>query len=152
MTSFRCLFFISPLVVLCVFFFFFSSRRRHTRCALVTGVQTCALPISRLAAAPSGRRHLSPDGAMHRNYGLGGFRRDASRWVPQAVWNGPPGLCWGVKIMRTGVIAKNMGRTRLFHDDCRQVPVNVHSLETSTRVSLGGKDSRGWVDDHTRDG
>src|SRR3546814_527775 len=34
------------------FFFFFSSRRRHTRCALVTGVQTCALPIlSRLAIA-----------------------------------------------------------------------------------------------------
>src|SRR3546814_7816265 len=29
--------------VLCIFFF--SSRRRHTRCALVTGVQTCALPI-----------------------------------------------------------------------------------------------------------
>src|SRR3546814_2173285 len=32
----------------CVVFyccFFFSSRRRHTRCALVTGVQTCALPI-----------------------------------------------------------------------------------------------------------
>src|SRR3546814_3227012 len=28
-----------------VYFFFFSSRRRHTRCALVTGVQTCALPI-----------------------------------------------------------------------------------------------------------
>src|SRR3546814_1172430 len=36
-------------VVLCTcvlfVFFFFSSRRRHTRCALVTGVQTCALPI-----------------------------------------------------------------------------------------------------------
>src|SRR3546814_1708511 len=30
--------------VICVFCFF-SSRRRHTRCALVTGVQTCALPI-----------------------------------------------------------------------------------------------------------
>src|SRR3546814_11579676 len=29
-----------------ILFFFFSSRRRHTRCALVTGVQTCALPIS----------------------------------------------------------------------------------------------------------
>src|SRR3546814_5063365 len=27
------------------FCFFFASRRRHTRCALVTGVQTCALPI-----------------------------------------------------------------------------------------------------------
>src|SRR3546814_2527952 len=32
-------------VGLCVVFFFFSSRRRHTICALVTGVQTCALPI-----------------------------------------------------------------------------------------------------------
>src|SRR3546814_1213686 len=30
------------------FVFFFSSRRRHTRCALVTGVQTCALPISQI--------------------------------------------------------------------------------------------------------
>src|SRR3546814_5714178 len=30
---------------LCICVFFFSSRRRHTRCALVTGVQTCALPI-----------------------------------------------------------------------------------------------------------
>src|SRR3546814_17057573 len=29
-----------------IVFFFFTSRRRHTRCALVTGVQTCALPIS----------------------------------------------------------------------------------------------------------
>src|SRR3546814_5301168 len=36
------------MYALCLFFFF-SSRRRHTRCALVTGVQTCALPI--LAAA-----------------------------------------------------------------------------------------------------
>src|SRR3546814_3696297 len=36
--------------------FFFSSRRRHTRCALVTGVQTCALPIS-----PGGRKvHVQP--------------------------------------------------------------------------------------------
>src|SRR3546814_8417482 len=40
------------MIVVCVswfvlqFCFFFSSRRRHTRCALVTGVQTCALPIS----------------------------------------------------------------------------------------------------------
>src|SRR3546814_20276001 len=30
---------------MCDFCFFVSSRRRHTRCALVTGVQTCALPI-----------------------------------------------------------------------------------------------------------
>src|SRR3546814_9536866 len=41
---------ISYTVVMCIcsllfVCFFFSSRRRHTRCALVTGVQTCALPI-----------------------------------------------------------------------------------------------------------
>src|SRR3546814_6524137 len=38
---------IEYLMYLRVCYFFFSSRRRHTRCALVTGVQTCALPIWR---------------------------------------------------------------------------------------------------------
>src|SRR3546814_17351276 len=33
--------------------FFFASRRRHTRCALVTGVQTCALPIWRGFGIPA---------------------------------------------------------------------------------------------------
>src|SRR3546814_6389480 len=36
--------------------FFFSSRRRHTRCALVTGVQTCALPISATGTPGRGER------------------------------------------------------------------------------------------------
>src|SRR3546814_10861911 len=40
--------------------FFFSSRRRHTSCALVTGVQTCALPISRLRREA---RHVKVGGA-----------------------------------------------------------------------------------------
>src|SRR3546814_8475896 len=41
------LFFRSSFFFACVFLvFFFSSRRRHTSCALVTGVQMCALPIS----------------------------------------------------------------------------------------------------------
>src|SRR3546814_7396864 len=33
------------MVIVFMLIFFFSSRKRHTRCALVTGVQTCALPI-----------------------------------------------------------------------------------------------------------
>src|SRR3546814_7318886 len=47
-------------------FFFFSSRRRHTRCALVTGVQTCALPIYWSAAVDSLRAkgHLDADGGF----------------------------------------------------------------------------------------
>src|SRR3546814_17054694 len=36
------------ILFVCFYVFFFSSRRRHTRCALVTGVQTCALPICSL--------------------------------------------------------------------------------------------------------
>src|SRR3546814_2647506 len=45
--------------------FFFSSRRRHTKCALVTGVQTCALPICReylvdLRKVPRRRRLVAP--------------------------------------------------------------------------------------------
>src|SRR3546814_10640793 len=49
--------------------FFFSSRRRHTRCALVTGVQTCALPISRfylLAPVVRGRK--------------GEYRKELAEW------------------------------------------------------------------------
>src|SRR3546814_8774983 len=38
--------------VVCIVLLFVSSRRRHTRCALVTGVQTCALPISGLSSRP----------------------------------------------------------------------------------------------------
>src|SRR3546814_3585434 len=41
------------------FVFFFSSRRRHTRCALVTGVQTCALPISVPCRVGRGRNSRS---------------------------------------------------------------------------------------------
>src|SRR3546814_3110659 len=48
--------------------FFFSSRRRHTRCALVTGVQTCALPISDgdidIGDAPSPMHALVAGGAQ----------------------------------------------------------------------------------------
>src|SRR3546814_5057535 len=58
--------------------FFFSSRRRHTRCALVTGVQTCALPISTPASRPrprrcAGRRH-------RRSRSAPNARRPGRRW------------------------------------------------------------------------
>src|SRR3546814_3465397 len=46
--------FVLLICVPCSYVFSFSSRRRHTICALVTGVQTCALPIS--GEAPHGTR------------------------------------------------------------------------------------------------
>src|SRR3546814_19660593 len=67
---------------LCMFgFFFFSSRRRHTRCALVTGVQTCALPIfagvdfvelDQRRIPFLLRRRPTPHPATQRQYPMGG--------------------------------------------------------------------------------
>src|SRR3546814_7788021 len=55
-------------------FCFFSSRRRHTRCALVTGVQTCALPISSRAHQGGTRWRGVP---IERSFHLGTFARYA---------------------------------------------------------------------------
>src|SRR3546814_9573173 len=60
--------FVSVVLLVVAVVFFFSSRRRHTRCALVTGVQTCALPISLRHAFGGrlgrfecqGKRHVFP--------------------------------------------------------------------------------------------
>src|SRR3546814_8396398 len=81
--------------------FFFSSRRRHTRCALVTGVQTCALPISRrkacdaVWAGPEGeaRRHgaARPEagGRQHRIGGRKGGRHGG--WTARRTRASPLG-------------------------------------------------------------
>src|SRR3546814_2160944 len=68
-------------------YFFFSSRRRHTRCALVTGVQTCALPISFLNA-PGVRLADYLAGADRGEVALPrvvGWRRDATTF-PVELW------------------------------------------------------------------
>src|SRR3546814_52316 len=61
---------------------FFSSRRRHTRCALVTGVQTCALPISTFdsnsAEAACGRQPNTT--SMVEKSISSGFTRVGSLW------------------------------------------------------------------------
>src|SRR3546814_5452639 len=71
-------YYVSVLPISCVLYilFFFSSRRRHTRCALVTGVQTCALPIcptdrlvphaKRRALRPVARPGVGPGAARRR--------------------------------------------------------------------------------------
>src|SRR3546814_9812869 len=59
-----------------MFYFFFSSRGRHTICALVTGVQTCALPIYARSVAPDRQRKgfgKEDAGEQRRRIGL---RRD----------------------------------------------------------------------------
>src|SRR3546814_14396066 len=68
------------------YLFFFSSRRRHTRCALVTGVQTCALPISDIledhVADPRARlAHLLLDLSDLNALGIGGHEEGADMGV-----------------------------------------------------------------------
>src|SRR3546814_33985 len=62
------------LCYLLLFFLFFACRRRHTRCELVTGVQTCALPIYTLNAVRNlilaliaAREHLELEPAVGRH-------------------------------------------------------------------------------------
>src|SRR3546814_4037695 len=62
--------------------FFFSSRRRHTRCALVTGVQTCALPISRLRRRRGVRRAAPQDGRAASRAGAMGEDRAMNQLAP----------------------------------------------------------------------
>src|SRR3546814_5537290 len=64
-------------------FVFFSSRRRHTICALVTGVQTCALPI-----LPASRRPRARDGVCAHAVRQGGRSRRTDALVLAAFGGG----------------------------------------------------------------
>src|SRR3546814_2788946 len=82
--------------VISFYVFFFSSRRRHTRCALVTGVQTCALPISseeEQRRKPGGGRRVRRPGGGRGNRparALGRCRRRTAGLSPPAGTD-PPG-------------------------------------------------------------
>src|SRR3546814_14951217 len=102
--------------------FFFSSRRRHTSCALVTGVQTCALPIS---LCREGLRR-SPSTSSTRLPSWAKLRAN-----DQAVVDLPslgPAL----------VISNTLG-TPLSVENCRDRKSVVSGKSVSVRVDLGGR-------------
>src|SRR3546814_5466008 len=71
-----------------VLYFFFSSRRRHTMCALGTGVQTCALPISlKSQVSRDALAALKPDLLVVVAYGL---------ILPKSILSIPTHGCWNV--------------------------------------------------------
>src|SRR3546814_2918877 len=86
-TVYLSLYLLSQFSFLYIVYFFFSSRRRHTRCALVTGVQTCALPISSATA--------------HRRCSTTEPRRPRRRRKPSAA-NRWPGGTTGQRRRRRG--------------------------------------------------
>src|SRR3546814_2777803 len=73
---------------------FLSSRRRHTRCALVTGVQTCALPISGFLDRTGDEIHTSMEaGPMVRKADM-----KAEKWIAAYEnWNVDIGLSTGLQ-------------------------------------------------------
>src|SRR3546814_7962310 len=68
--------------------FFFSSRSRHTRCALVTGVQTCALPISFFMLRVEAAGNISNRFAGE-NFPFSRFGGTCPRWNLHAAFRTP---------------------------------------------------------------
>src|SRR3546814_3491054 len=96
--------FLFGCVCICLFFFFFSIRIRHTICALVTGVQTCALPISDIGAVSqpdfSGPQRLWRSGRRPRVFRQGRGRPQTprnglSRHIAEGTIQLPPGKAHG---------------------------------------------------------
>src|SRR3546814_11446097 len=110
---------------------FFSSRRRHTRCALVTGVQTCALPISQ-------EMHLILRDRV-RSRGAVGHVADeqdsgvAPKFLPQFGGDGAFGIVEIDMSMIGGIGLDHRGYPSL---DRKSV---VSGKSVSVRVDLGGR-------------
>src|SRR3546814_7114536 len=102
--------------------FFFSSRRRHTRCALVTGVQTCALPISACwidARAPR-------ESAQHRT------QREIQQRHDERRDQHPDG---DAIQRRHAVVGDELQRTRLRHDGAVRSEEHTSELQSLMRIS-----------------
>src|SRR3546814_19213948 len=122
-----------------VLLFFFSSRRRHTRCALVTGVQTCALPILFLAVVPELPRHRAGAQSDERRQPAHHPHRDRRRSVSSGgrgasghggaddllEWRefrpGPDGTRTDPRAARPRQLGKASGRERV----CPSVQISV---------------------------
>src|SRR3546814_11428658 len=125
-------------------FFFFSSRRRHTRCALVTGVQTCALPIFLLAPAihETGLALAILLGAIA--LGHGALKRGAI--LPIAIGSLGLGIMAGALSIphggnemiftMAGVTTLALGHYLNYRPDRKRV---VSGKRGSVRVDLGGR-------------
>src|SRR3546814_1544854 len=90
--------------------FVVSSRRRHTRCALVTGVQTCALPITWKFCSKKSRRAAFPPESMCSNVRHScphtGLRRSAAQ-----LWRMPSAASPRSSRSQPGSASKLRGRS-----------------------------------------
>src|SRR3546814_15012147 len=105
-------------------FFFFSSRRRHTSGALVTGVQTCALPISPEASFTLGGHYEYPDPVLggSLNFDLNYYWTDnyivgLARFDSYNLLNGHIAIN---NIMDSGLDVQIFGQNQIGRASCRE--------------------------------
>src|SRR3546814_11828933 len=123
------------LIIGLLFYFFFSSRRRHTRCALVTGVQTCALPILSKFDAEMGEKlkHRAQDSKT-----AGVLRQDELRINAAADDFVEPKLWIGIGHARFGCGAASVGTP-----DQLLAKLNRYMVLGFSAFSLSGLDWKG---------
>src|SRR3546814_5518072 len=116
--------------------FFFSSRRRHTRCALVTGVQTCALPISGGAESfardgrfPRPQRSRKAEDARAEAQCFPASLRQATKVERAASWHG----LWSV---RRVVVVEEIGRASCRDRVCQYVSISVVAVSFKTKKHI----------------
>src|SRR3546814_9902793 len=101
--------------------FFFSSRRRHTICALVTGVQTCALPI--YAPFLSAQFDITPQ--FHINLaGRYDTEKRSIREVADPSINPLTGASYNNCVALTGMAFDQCSSSRTFHQDRKSTRLN----------------------------
>src|SRR3546814_11261973 len=101
-------------VASCEVAFFFSSRRRHTRCALVTGVQTCALPICLFDLGL----------ALHRLLQEGRIGRQLDQHLLQGG---------GAEEVRRRRVGEEIGRASCRERVCQYVSISVVAVSLKTQ-------------------
>src|SRR3546814_5153137 len=116
--------------------FFFSSRRRHTRCALVTGVQTCALPIL-FAVALSGLTILLSGVTALRGYADRNMELAAQLGAygvePALVFNDPVAAREGLEpLTRIPGIARRLEEHTSELQSLMRIPYAVFCLKKKT--------------------
>src|SRR3546814_1131105 len=102
-------------------FMFVSSRRRHTRCALVTGVQTCALPISAARAIGLARGGLE----------------DALKYAQERVQFGRPiGEFQAIRFKLAQMATDIEAARQLMYSVCRKIDTGVRCDLEASMVKL----------------
>src|SRR3546814_19019655 len=110
--------------------FFFSSRRRHTRCALVTGVQTCALPI----CSPAAQIVLRPSvqrAPPHHPWLPHGPRHDAHALEQLGRASCRERVCPSVSL---SLVAVSLHNNQQLHTTTTELTDTRHPLSTTASV------------------